>query len=87
LVVIQSISSTEIVLMKKKDKKILLIQLAKRVKELRKAKGVTQADALTDTKILFSRIEQGKRNISFTTLFEICKYFDITMDEFFKDKF
>ena len=73
--------------MKKKDKKILLIQLAKRVKELRKVKGVTQADALTDTKILFSRIEQGKRDISFTTLYKICQYFEISMDEFLKDNF
>ncbi len=73
--------------MKKKDKKLLLIQLAKRVKELRKEKDVTQADALTDTKILFSRIEQGKRDISFTTLYKICQYFNISMEDFFKDNF
>lgn len=65
-------------------KKELLSKLAKRIKELRNEKGVTQADALTDTKILFSRIEQGKRNISYTTLHKICAYFEISPQEFFE---
>ena len=73
--------------MKSKDKKVLLTQLAKRVKELRNGKGVTQADALTDTKILFSRIEQGKRDVSLSTISEICKYFNITLAEFFENHF
>ena len=71
--------------MKTKDKKVLLTQLAKRVKELRNIKGVTQADALTDTKILFSRIEQGDRDVSLTTLNKICNYFDITLVELFEN--
>lgn len=73
--------------MKNKDKKALLIQLAKRIKGLRKLKNLTQIDCYNDTNIHFARIEQGKRDISFTTLFKICQYFDITMDEFLKDNF
>ncbi|TPN87943.1 helix-turn-helix domain-containing protein [Aquimarina algicola] len=73
--------------MKEQDKKELLNTLAKRIKELRSDKEVTQEDALNDTGIHFGRIEQGKRDISFTTLFRICKYFDITPKEFFSEDF
>ena len=73
--------------MKDTNKRILLIQLAKRIKELRKEKNLTQIDCYNDTNIHFARIEQGKRDISFTTLFKICEYFEISMDEFLKDNF
>ncbi len=73
--------------MKEQDKKELLNTLAKRIKELRSDKEVTQEDALNDTGIHFGRIEQGKRDISFTTLFRICKYFDTTPKEFFSEDF
>lgn len=65
----------------------LLIQLAKRVKELREEKGVSQEDAFTDTGIHFGRIEQGSRDISFTTLSKICKYFQLPMSDFLKKGF
>ena len=68
-------------------RKKLLLELAMRVKELRNERGLTQEDCLNDTGILFSRIEQGKRNISLTTLHDICNYFNITFEEFFKDNF
>lgn len=73
--------------MKNANKKPLLIELAKRIKELRKSKKLTQIDCYNDTNIHFARIEQGKRDISFTTLYKICEYFDISMEEFFKDNF
>lgn len=69
------------------NKKRLLIELAKRVKSLRKERGLTQENCLNDTGIQFSRIEQGKRNISFTTLYEICNYFNISLTEFFANHF
>lgn len=69
------------------NKKRLLIELAKRVKSLRKERGLTQENCLNDTGIQFSRIEQGKRNISFTTLYEICNYFNISLTEFFTNHF
>lgn len=73
--------------MEEYDKKELLNKLAKRVKELRSKKGITQEDALNDTGIHFGRIEQGKRDISFTTLLKICQYFQIPPKDFFGKDF
>lgn len=73
--------------MEENDKKELLNILAKRIKELRSKKGVTQENALNDTGIHFGRIEQGKRDISFTTLFKICQYFEISPKDLFSKDF
>ncbi len=70
--------------MEKKDKKILLKELAVRIKALRKERGLTQMDCYNDTNIHFARIEQGKRDISYTTLYNICVYFKISMSDFFE---
>jgi transcriptional regulator with XRE-family HTH domain len=67
----------------KNDKKNLLIQLAVRIKNLRKERGITQEEAYNDTGIHFARIEQGKRDISYTTLCKICDYFGISLSKFF----
>lgn len=69
------------------DNKNELLKLASKVKKLRINKGVTQEIALIDTGIHFGRIEQGKRDISYTTLVKLCKYFNVTLSEFFKDGF
>ncbi len=60
-----------------------LLWLAKRVKELRTSKNLTQLQCYLDTNIHFGRIEQGKRDISFTTLCKICEYLEITPNDFF----
>ena len=73
--------------MSKEYKKELLLQLAKKVKLLRLKKGISQETAYNDTGIHFGRIEQGIRDISFTTLFEICSYFNISFSEFFENHF
>ncbi|WP_281988545.1 helix-turn-helix domain-containing protein [Aquimarina aggregata] len=73
--------------MKENDKNELLRKLANRVKMLRQQKGITQEDALNDTGIHFGRIEQGKRDISFTTLHKICIYFEISLEDFFTNDF
>ena len=73
--------------MKSRNKKVLLTELAKRIKSLHKEKGLTQIDCYNDTNIRFARIEQGKRDISFTTLHKICYYFNISMKEFLTDNF
>lgn len=72
--------------MEKDNKDYLLLELSKRIKGLRKEKGVTQEDALNDTGIQFSRIEQAKRDIQVSTLQKICEYFEITLGEFFDDE-
>nr|WP_299387605.1 helix-turn-helix transcriptional regulator [Allomuricauda sp.] len=65
----------------------LLRNLALRVKELRKIKDVTQEEALHDTGIQFSRIEQGKRDVQLSTVQKLCHYFGISISEFFDHTF
>jgi len=73
--------------MDKKDDKRLLVLLAKRVKQLRTENDLTQEQAYNDTGIHFGRIEQGKRDASFTTIYKICNYFKISIEEFFSKGF
>lgn len=65
-----------------KDQERLLF-LATKVKELRHLKGVSQEEAYNDTGIHFGRIEQGKRDVSFTTLCKVAEYFECDPKEFF----
>ena len=70
--------------MSKLSKEEVLLNLAQRVKILRKQKGVTQQEAYIDTGIQFSRIEQGKRDIQLSTLNSMCTYFEIELKDFFE---
>ncbi len=65
------------------NNKAILLELANRIKTLRHERNLTQAVCFEDTGINFGRIERGVRDISFTTLLKICKYFQITIKEFF----
>lgn len=60
----------------------LLQVLAKKLKYLRKLKGLSQDEVLFDTGIHIARIEQGKRDISFTTLCRLADYFEVSLNEF-----
>lgn len=62
--------------------KELLLNLANKLKGLRKSKGVTQEQVLNDTGIHVARIEQGKRDINFTTLVKLADYFETKLDSF-----
>jgi len=64
----------------KTDQEILL-EFAAKVKELRITKGVTQQDAYNDTGIHFGRIEQGKRDVSLTTLVKLAEYFGVSVSK------
>ena len=64
------------------ENKELLLTLANRLKELRKQKNVTQEDVYNDTGIHVARIEQGKRDISFTTLCKLAKHFGVSLEYF-----
>lgn len=63
----------------------LLKKIALRLKELRDRDDVTQEVFYNDTGINIGRIERAKRDFSMTTLHSICKYFKITITEFFAD--
>ena len=73
--------------MKSHGKEELLLKLANRVKELRLKRNLTQEDAYNDTGIHFGRIERGKRDVSFSSLKNICDYFEISLEEFFSKVF
>ena len=61
----------------------LLKKIAKKLKQLREEHNVTQETFYNDTNIHIGRIESLKANISVSTLNVICKYFGITLGEFF----
>lgn len=61
----------------------LLEKIAKRIKQLREAKGVSQEFFYIDTDIHIARIELGKVNMSVSTLQDICDYFEVSLIEFF----
>jgi transcriptional regulator with XRE-family HTH domain len=52
------------------------------LKELRKLKNVTQEEVHNETGIHVARIEQGKRDISFTTLCKLAEYFGVELNAF-----
>lgn len=58
----------------------LLLNLANRLKELRKQKEVTQEDVYNDTGVHVARIEQGKRDIAYTTLCKLAEYFEVDLN-------
>ena len=64
------------------EQREVLLHLAKRVKELRLEKGVTQEQMYNDTGIHVARIEQGKRDVSYTTLVKMAVYFERSLAEF-----
>lgn len=61
----------------------LLVLIAKRLKELRNERDCSQDDVYIDTDIHIARIETGKRNITVSTLSDLCAYYGVTLDEFF----
>ncbi len=73
--------------MKDNDSKAILLELANRIKTLRNERKLTQAVCYEDTGINFGRIERGVRDVSFTTLVKICKYFKISMNDLLNDVF
>ena len=59
----------------------LLLNLSKKLKGLRKIKNVTQEQVLHETGIHIARVEQGKRDISYTTLCKLADYFGVGLNE------
>lgn len=65
------------------DKELLNVIILT-LKELRKVRGITLETFYFDTGIHLARIEQGKTNITVSTLAKICDYFEISLVDFFK---
>ena len=62
--------------------KDLLDRIIQTIKEIRKSKGITLEIFYFDTGIHLARIEQGKTNITISTLSSICNYFEMNMSDF-----
>ncbi len=62
---------------------ILMRQVAKKLKALRKAKGITQEKVYKDTGMHIGRIEAGNSNITISSLSDLCKYYEISFETFF----
>ncbi len=62
---------------------MLLQSVAVRVRELRKARGLTQTAVIEDTGISMGRIESCNVNLTLTSVAILCKYFEISLSEFF----
>lgn len=61
----------------------LLHKIILTLKEVRKSNNVTLEAFYFDTGIHLARIEQGKTNITVSTLAKICSYFNISLIDFF----
>lgn len=68
---------------KSRRDEILLNQVTNKLKELRKEKGVSQLRVLIDTEIHVSRIENKNYNLTLSTLSLLCKYYGVSLTEFF----
>jgi transcriptional regulator with XRE-family HTH domain len=66
-----------------KDEK-LIKRVSSKIQKIRLSQGITLEDFYFDTGIHLARIEQGKSNISISTLSQICKYFKISLQDFFE---
>lgn len=71
--------------MKHRRNQELINQIVKKIKNLREINKISQDRFFIETDIHIARIETGKINISVSTLKDICDYFEISLDEFFKD--
>ena len=72
-----------------KNLEIVLLQgLGERIKDIRKRKGLSLTQLSHDCnmeKASLSRIESGKVNISYLTLYRLSRCLDVGLHEFFKD--
>jgi transcriptional regulator with XRE-family HTH domain len=64
--------------------KELLLEVINCIKAIRKSKKITLEVFFFDTGIHIARIEQGKTNITLSTLSKICNYFEISLVDFFR---
>ena len=64
--------------------KELLNKIILTIKQVRKKHGVTLENFYFETGIHLARIEQGKTNISVSTLSKIRNYFTLSLADFFK---
>lgn len=71
--------------MKRQRRNNLLVeQVVERLKDVRRERGLTQENVRFDTDLNIGRIESGRHSLSLTTLADLCDYYGIPLEEFFK---
>lgn len=73
--------------MAQRNNQQLQLQLAQKLKSLRKQKGVSQQQVYHDTDVHIGRLETGKMNATISTVAILCEYFGLTLAEFFGEGF
>lgn len=63
----------------------LVGQVVERLKSIRRERGLTQENVRFDTDLNIGRIESGKHCVSLTTLADLCDYYGISLEDFFRD--
>ena len=66
-----------------------MIQIGKKLKELRLAENLTQqqlADELKISRVSYTRYEKGSVRPDYETLIKIADYYDISLDDLFNRK-
>lgn len=64
---------------------ILLKKITAKLKDLREAKGLSLEEVYNDIDVHIGRVESTKANITISTLAKICKYYQISLTDFFKN--
>jgi len=62
----------------------LVEQVAKKLRRIREEKGLSQDLVDMDIDTNTSRIERGKANVTISTLSRLCKYYGMSLEEFFR---
>lgn len=62
----------------------LVAEVAKKLRRLREERGISQDIVDMDIDTNASRIERGMANITISTLSKLCKYYGVSLEEFFR---
>lgn len=63
----------------------VLLKIAFKMRTLRRNSGQTQREVTKATGQNIGNIEAGKMNINISTCYLLCKYYGLTLEEFFDD--
>lgn len=63
----------------------LLIAVGLSFKKIRGEKQLSQEDVFNDTGIHIGRIETAKTNLSISTIYQLCTYYNINIQDFFNN--
>ncbi|WP_300286449.1 helix-turn-helix transcriptional regulator [uncultured Alistipes sp.] len=72
--------------MKEQDRDNAFLEyIARKCKQLRAEKGVSQEAVYEDTHLHIGKIETAKKNLTVSSLSKLCNYFNVSLIDFLKD--